>query len=304
MKANTSEKYKHIDYHARLDRRDLLGGCGASSPIGLVDVQRIVANWPEYQNYQNQLLVDERSITNGRGNQAQKMRATVAMQQKYSKITEQLTQQIRNAASKIAQDKRLQLVLTREGVGYGGVDITNDVEKSLNITEKATPTPGTLMLGTLRDLAGRVGGSVVGDGGLEIARIAAVEEAGPDALTFATDERYLAAALKSRAAAVLVDASLPHEPGVKPLLVVENARHALAQLLAALRPSRAARAVRPRDRVDRAGRPLAADAYVARARLRRAPRAHRQRQRHRRGCVRRRRRHDRRIRVAASACAP
>jgi outer membrane protein len=121
----------------------LLGGCGASSPIGLVDVQRIVANWPEYQNYQNQLLVDERSITNGRGNQAQKMRATMAMQQKYSKITEQLTQQIRDAASKIAQDKRLQLVLTREGVGYGGVDITNDVEKSLNITEKATPTPGS-----------------------------------------------------------------------------------------------------------------------------------------------------------------
>jgi Skp family chaperone for outer membrane proteins len=121
----------------------LLGGCGTSSPIGLVDVQRIVANWPEYQNYQNQLLTDERTIAAGRGNQAQKLRATMAMQQKYSKITEQLTQQIRDASSKIAQQKRLQLVLTREGVGYGGVDITSDVEKSLNITEKATPTPGT-----------------------------------------------------------------------------------------------------------------------------------------------------------------
>jgi Skp family chaperone for outer membrane proteins len=120
----------------------LLGGCGTSSPIGLVDVQRIVANWPEYQSYQNQLLVDERSIAAGRGNRAQKLRATTAMQQKYTKITEQLTQQIRDASSKIAQQKRLQLVLTREGVGYGGVDITADVEKSLNITEKATPTPG------------------------------------------------------------------------------------------------------------------------------------------------------------------
>ena len=119
----------------------ILGGCGTSSPIGLVDVQRIVANWPEYQNYQNQLLADERTIAGGRGNRAQKMRATLAMQQKYSKITEQLTQQIRDASAKIAQAKRLQLVLTREGVGYGGVDITPDVEKSLNITEKATPTP-------------------------------------------------------------------------------------------------------------------------------------------------------------------
>jgi hypothetical protein len=36
----------------------------------------------------------------------------------------------------------LKLVLTREGIGYGGVDITSDVEKALNITEKATPTPG------------------------------------------------------------------------------------------------------------------------------------------------------------------
>jgi Skp family chaperone for outer membrane proteins len=128
---------------AALAAATLLAGCGTSSPIGLVDVQRIVANWPEYQSYQNQLLADERSIAAGRGNRAQKVRAATVMQQKYTKITEQLTQQIRDASSKIAQQKRLQLVLTREGVGYGGVDITPDVEKSLNITEKATPTPGT-----------------------------------------------------------------------------------------------------------------------------------------------------------------
>lgn len=118
-----------------------LGGCGTSSPIGLVDVSRIVSNWPEYQSYQNQLLADERTISSGRGNRAQKLRATVAMQQKYAKITEQLTQQIRVASATIAAQKQLKLVLTREGVGYGGVDITPDVEKSLNITEKATPTP-------------------------------------------------------------------------------------------------------------------------------------------------------------------
>ncbi len=118
-----------------------LAACGASSPIGLVDVQRIVANWPEYQNYQNQLLADERTIAGGRGNRAQKQRATLAMQQKYSRITDQLTQQIRDASAKIAQQKKLQLIVTREGIGYGGVDITGDVEKSLNITEKATPTP-------------------------------------------------------------------------------------------------------------------------------------------------------------------
>jgi Skp family chaperone for outer membrane proteins len=121
----------------------VLYGCGTSSPIGLVDVQRIVSNWPEYQKFQNQLLADEQSISVRRIGKAQKQREVVAMQQKYSKITDQLTQQIRDAATKIAQQKQLKLVLTREGVGYGGVDITADVEKTLNITEKATPTPGT-----------------------------------------------------------------------------------------------------------------------------------------------------------------
>ncbi len=118
-----------------------LAGCGNSSPIGLVDVQRIVANWPEYQTYQSQLLADEQSVAAQKGSAKSKQAAAIALQRKYAKITDQLTQQIRDAASKIAQDKQLKLVLTREGIGYGGVDITSDVEKSLNITEKATPSP-------------------------------------------------------------------------------------------------------------------------------------------------------------------
>jgi Skp family chaperone for outer membrane proteins len=120
-----------------------LAGCAPSSPIGLVDVQRIVANWPEYQGYQNQLTAEERAISARRESAAGKQRSTIELQKKYAKVTDRLAQQIRDAASKIAQQRQLKLVLTREGVGYGGVDITGDVEKALNITEKATPTPGT-----------------------------------------------------------------------------------------------------------------------------------------------------------------
>lgn len=119
----------------------LLAGCGASSPVGLVDVGRIVANWPEYQTYQSQLLGDEQRIAAGRGSNAQKQRAALALQRKYARITDQLTAQIRDAATKIATQKSLKLVVTREGIGYGGVDITPDVEKSLDITEKASPAP-------------------------------------------------------------------------------------------------------------------------------------------------------------------
>jgi Skp family chaperone for outer membrane proteins len=120
-----------------------VGGCANRSPIGLVDVGRIVANWSEYQSDQQQLLADEKTIASSKASTAQKRRQAFALQQKYTKITDQLTQQIRDAAGKIAQQRQLTLVLTREGVGYGGVDITADVEKALNITEKATPTPGT-----------------------------------------------------------------------------------------------------------------------------------------------------------------
>jgi Skp family chaperone for outer membrane proteins len=120
----------------------ILAGCAAHSPIGLVDMQRIVANWPEYQGYQNQMLSEERSITSRRESNARKQRAALDLQRKYAKVTDQLSQQIRDAAGKIATQRQLKLVLTREGIGYGGVDITGDVEKALNITEKATPTPG------------------------------------------------------------------------------------------------------------------------------------------------------------------
>jgi len=65
------------------------------------------------------------------------------MQAKYAAITAQLTQQIKDAAGKVAADKQLKLVVTREGVGYGGTDITADVEKVMNITEKPTPSPSS-----------------------------------------------------------------------------------------------------------------------------------------------------------------
>jgi Skp family chaperone for outer membrane proteins len=118
-------------------------GCATRSPIGLVDVQRIVANWPEYQGYQNQLYADERSIQSRRESTRRKQRDALSLQRKYTQVTDRLSNQIRDAAGRIAAQRQLKLVLTREGIGYGGVDITTDVEKALNITEKATPIPGT-----------------------------------------------------------------------------------------------------------------------------------------------------------------
>jgi UDP-3-O-[3-hydroxymyristoyl] glucosamine N-acyltransferase len=118
------------------------------------------------------------------------------------------------------------------------------------------------LLGTLEELAARVNGRVVGEGAVRIARIAAVEEAGDDALTFATSQAYFAAACASRAAAVLVDESLAAPGCSKPLLVVENARHALARLLESLRPSRPRGPFRHPSAAISPDARLAADVYV------------------------------------------
>lgn len=88
------------------------------------------------------------------------------------------------------------------------------------------------MLGTLAQLAQRVGGRAVGDGALPLARIAAIDEADGDALTFATTPAYLQAAFRSRAGAVLADeALLGSDPPPKPVIAVASARVALMQIL-------------------------------------------------------------------------
>lgn len=120
----------------------LLAGCsGNSSPVGLIDINRVVANWPTYQNYQQQLLSEEQKIVQSKASTGQKTAEANALQRKYAGITDQLTKQIRDAATKVATQRDLKLVVTKEGIGYGGVDITPDVEKLMNITEKATPSP-------------------------------------------------------------------------------------------------------------------------------------------------------------------
>lgn len=118
-----------------------LTACAQSSPVGLLDVQRLTANWPQYNNVQNQLLSDERAIQTGGGSRQQKAKQAAQLQAKYSALSDQLVRQIKDAAAKVAQQKNMKLVVTREFIGYGGTDITPDVEKAMGITESASPSP-------------------------------------------------------------------------------------------------------------------------------------------------------------------
>ena len=115
------------------------GNKGDDSTIGLVDVQRISANWPKFQNYQNQLANDAQTLE--RSNRRDKAQARAQLQQRFARAQDELTNDVSNAAKQVAADKHLTYVFTRQYVGYGGVDITPDVEKILNITERPSPTP-------------------------------------------------------------------------------------------------------------------------------------------------------------------
>jgi UDP-3-O-[3-hydroxymyristoyl] glucosamine N-acyltransferase len=118
------------------------------------------------------------------------------------------------------------------------------------------------MLGTLDELASRVGGRVVGNGAVPIERISTVEDAAADALTFATSEAFMVSALASAAAAVLVEEKFAPQAASKPMLIVENARQALAALLASLRPPRPRGPFRHPSAAIEPDAQLAADVYV------------------------------------------
>jgi Skp family chaperone for outer membrane proteins len=123
----------------------LLGATACSnhptSDIGLVDVPRVVANWPKFQNYQNQLNADAATIQGSRVSDDEKRRQLAALNAKFQTSQGELTDDVRTAAQQVADSQHLKYVFTRQYVGYGGVDITPDVEKILKIEEKATPAP-------------------------------------------------------------------------------------------------------------------------------------------------------------------
>ena len=120
------------------------------------------------------------------------------------------------------------------------------------------------MLGKLGEIARRLGGTVIGDAEVDILTVSAVDEAGPGALTFAVDARYLQAALRSNAAAVLADARALPEPAPtgKPIVVVDDARIALVGLLAALRAPRPAGPYRDPSAAIDPSAIVASNAYI------------------------------------------
>ena len=120
-----------------------LAGCAQqqASQIATVDISRLTSNWPKFINYNNQLASDTEAIQRSNDSARQKAARIAALRQRYLNMQTEVTGDVRDAVEQVANQRHFKLVVTHEFVGYGGVDITPDVEKILQIVEKATPTP-------------------------------------------------------------------------------------------------------------------------------------------------------------------
>ena len=114
-----------------------LAGCATQtdSSVATIDLTRIQNNWPKFINYSNQLASDTASIQRSGGSQQQKARELDELRRRYVAMQNEVSGDVRDAAAKVADQRHIKLVVTRQFVGYGGIDITPDVEKLLNITE-------------------------------------------------------------------------------------------------------------------------------------------------------------------------
>ena len=120
-----------------------LAGCGhsSSSEVAIVSMNRITENWPKFINYNNQLNADAAAIERSSAPESEKQQQRDHLRQQYVRMQEEVTGDVRNAAQQVANKRNFKLVVTGEFAAYGGTDIKADVEKVLNITERASPSP-------------------------------------------------------------------------------------------------------------------------------------------------------------------
>lgn len=119
----------------------LLGGCSTSGTIGVVDVNKVMTDSPKVKQFQEQLNVKGKELSD----QLEKEKATLSpadfqkrqetvygdfMKTKQDMET-QVDTSIKQTLEEISKDKKLSVVLYKNGVAQGGTDITDEVIKKL-----------------------------------------------------------------------------------------------------------------------------------------------------------------------------
>jgi len=121
----------------------LLAGCGAEKPstIGIVDMQKVMTDNPKIKQMQEQLNSKAQAITAS----LEKEKATLKPEEYQQKeqlayaefmkmkqeFESQIEEQTKKVLEEVAKEKKLGAVIYKNGMAWGGIDVTEDVLKKL-----------------------------------------------------------------------------------------------------------------------------------------------------------------------------
>ena len=119
----------------------LLGGCSSSGNVGIIDVNKVMTDSPKVKQFQEQLNTKGKELSD----QLEKDKATLSpadfqkrqetLYGDFMKMKQdmegQIDSSIKETLEGIAKDKKLGVVLYKNGVAQGGTDITDEVIKQL-----------------------------------------------------------------------------------------------------------------------------------------------------------------------------
>ena len=120
----------------------LVSGCGSTNTaVGILDVEKVMADSPKVKQMQEQLNVKGKALSDqlekekpGISDEEYQKRQQAAYGE-FLKMKQDLETEIDNSIKKAldqtAKEKNLGIVLYKSGVAHGGTDITEDVVKKM-----------------------------------------------------------------------------------------------------------------------------------------------------------------------------
>ena len=119
----------------------LASGCGSDPQFGVLDAQRIMTESPKIQAIQAELTTKGHELQAQLQQDQQSMSAEQFAKKQQETMQEfmvikkgletQLEDTMNTATSEVAKEKKLNLILYKQGVAQGGIDVTDDVLQKL-----------------------------------------------------------------------------------------------------------------------------------------------------------------------------
>lgn len=115
----------------------LLGGCAQSGAVGVLDVNKVMTESPKVKEFQDQLnqkgqeltkqLDAEKPSLTAEQYQTKQEAAYKDFLQTKQTLETQIDDHIKQATEQVAKEKKLSTIMFKNGVAYGGTDVTEDV---------------------------------------------------------------------------------------------------------------------------------------------------------------------------------